>query len=171
MSGLDVALAPFEPRAHLGLLARWLARPHVRAWWGDPEAALREARTPGLEQLLITVGAAPAGYLRYERASREDLDALGFADVPTGAVDLDVLVGEEALLGRGVGSRALALLLERLRADPTVPAAGMSASARNARALRAYEKAGFARVRAYDDPEWGPSWLLLARLDGGRGRC
>ena len=109
------------------------------------------------------------GYLRWQRASREELDSLGFADVPTGAIDLDILLGEPDALDRGVGSRALALLVEQLRADPSVPAVGMSSSARNARAIRAYEKAGFARLRPYDDPELGPAWLLLLRLDGGGG--
>jgi aminoglycoside 6'-N-acetyltransferase len=167
MTRPDVALAPFEPRAQLPLLARWLARPHVREWWGDPEAALRETRIEGLGQALICVDGRPVGYLRWQRASRAELDARGFSDVPTGAIDLDVLLGEPEGLDRGVGSRALALLVERLRADPSVPAVGMSSSARNGRAIRAYEKAGFARLRAYDDPELGPAWLLLLRLDGG----
>jgi len=162
-----VALAPFEPRVHLPLLARWLAQPHVREWWGDPELALRETRIPGLSQALICVDGRPLGYLRWQRASREELVALGFAEIPTGAIDLDVLLGEQDALDRGVGSRALALLVERLRADPSVPAVGMSSSARNGRAIRAYEKAGFARLRAYDDPELGPAWLLLLRLDAG----
>jgi aminoglycoside 6'-N-acetyltransferase len=163
----DVALVPFVPRAHAPLLARWLAQPHVRAWWGEPEAALRETRIEGLAQALVAADGRPVGYLRWQRASREELDALGLVDVPTGSVDLDILLGEPDALGRGVGSAALALLVERLRADPAVPAVGMSASVRNGRAIRAYEKAGFARLRAYDDPEAGPSWLLLRRLDRG----
>jgi aminoglycoside 6'-N-acetyltransferase len=163
----DVALAPFEPRAHLPLLARWLARPHVREWWGDPEIALRETRIEELGQALICADGRAVGYLRWQRASREELDALGFPDVPTGGIDLDILLGEPDALDRGVGSSALALLIERLRADPSVPAVGMSTSARNARAIRAYEKAGFARLRRYDDPERGASWLLLLRLDAG----
>lgn len=165
MSRPDVALVPFEPRAHLPLLARWLAQPHVREWWGEPDATLRETRIEGLSQALVCVGGRPVGYLRWQRASREELDALGFADVPTGAVDLDILLGESDALDRGVGSSALAVLVDRLRGDASVPAVGMSTSARNARAIRAYEKAGFARLRAYDDPEAGPSWLLLLRLD------
>jgi hypothetical protein len=39
-----MAIAPytFEPVAedHLPLLGRWLAEPHIRTWWGDPEQAL-----------------------------------------------------------------------------------------------------------------------------------
>jgi RimJ/RimL family protein N-acetyltransferase len=39
----------------------------------------------------------------------------------------------------------------------------MCTSVHNTNAVRAYEKAGFSRLREYDDPEWGRCWFMAAR--------
>jgi ribosomal protein S18 acetylase RimI-like enzyme len=51
-----------------------------------------------------------------------------------------------------------------LRAHPSVRWAGMSTSVDNIAAIRAYEKAGFARLKQYADPEAGPCWVMLKEL-------
>jgi aminoglycoside 6'-N-acetyltransferase len=162
----DIDLVAFDPEEHLPLLERWLPQPHVRRWWGDPETNIARARRcpPAGGHVLITAAATPVGYLCWQPYRREDLEILGGRDIPDGSIDVDIFIGDLAHVGRGVGPRALRLLLALLAADPSVPLVGMCTSVDNTRAVRAYEKAGFSRVREYDDPEWGRCWFMAVRL-------
>jgi len=45
----------------------------------------------------------------------EELDAAGLHEVPDDAIDIDIAIGEEELLGKGIGSRALSILRDRRR--------------------------------------------------------
>ncbi len=159
----QVTLEPWEV-AHLARVADWLGRGHVRRWWGDPATRLAELREGGdHEQALIAVDDEPVGYLRWQRVDLADLAALGLTGIPEHAVDIDIFIGERDWLGRGVGPRALTLLLERLAARGA-PLAGLCTSVDNAVAIRAFEKAGFTRLCRYQDPEFGPCWVLSAEL-------
>ncbi len=80
-------------------------------------------------------------------------------------MDIDLLIGEPELLGHGIGPRALALLLARLRAEG-VGFAGLGTSTSNFAAIRAFEKAGFCLFRDFEDSEFGPCRYLLAQLCG-----
>ena len=94
----------------------------------------------------------------------EQVEAAGLTDVPNGLVDIDILIGDPALLGQGVGSRALELLLARLRRESPVAFAGVGTSVSNTRAVRCFERAGFRLHREFLDPEWGPCMYLIADL-------
>ena len=167
MSGASaVSLVPFD-QADARLLAEWLARPHVARWYPDPEDRIEWALKPppGGSQALIACDRGPIGYLRWQKVSRETLDSLGLFEIPTGSVDIDILIGKPGEVGRGLGPKALALLVDRLRADPTVPLAGLTPSVDNLAAQRAYEKAGFRSLREYDAPGIGRGALMVMRLD------
>jgi aminoglycoside 6'-N-acetyltransferase len=140
VSGGDaVSLTSFD-RGQAPLLADWLARPHVARWHPEPEAWLGAALNPPPDgaQALIALGAQPIGYLRWRKVSRETLDTLGLLEIPAGGVDIDILIGETDCVGRGLGPRALAALVETLRRDPSIPLAGLSPSIDNIAAQRAY---------------------------------
>lgn len=162
-----MTLQPVDPDRDLALLDRWLELPHVRRWWGDPRANRAEVRTPpaGGDHAVITVAGRPVGYVRWQRLPGPALADVGIDHVPDGMVDIDIFIGDEAFLGAGVGTEALRLLLTRLREDSGVSIAGMCTPIGNAAAIRAYEKAGFAHKRQYDDPEWGSCWIMTAPLD------
>jgi aminoglycoside 6'-N-acetyltransferase len=159
----EVTLAGFDPDAHQLLLASWLARPHARQWWGDPAVNLHEALTPaaGMGQALILMDERPVGYLRWQPMTVVELTALGLPDPPPGVLDVDVLLGEDQLRGRGVASAALRLISTRLLANPAVPFLTLYTSVDNHAAIRAYEKAGFARTVQHEDSEWGPCWVMV----------
>jgi len=151
MSGGDaVSLVPFD-RSRAPMLADWLAKPHVARWYPDPAARLEWALDPppGGAHALIDCDGRPIGYLSWRKVARETLDAVGLQAIPAGSVDIDILIGEADCVGRGLGPKALALLLDWLRADPTVPLAGLTPSVENLIAQRAYEKAGFRKLREY----------------------
>jgi aminoglycoside 6'-N-acetyltransferase len=170
--GGAVSLVPFD-RSRAPLLAEWLARPHVARWYPDPVAWLEWALDPppGGANALIVRDGRPVGYLSWRKVTRETLDSLGLQQVPAGSVDIDILIGETGDVGRGLGPKALALLVDRLRADPTVPLAGLTPSVDNLVAQRAYEKAGFRKLREYDAPGFGRGVLMVIRLNGeGLGR-
>jgi aminoglycoside 6'-N-acetyltransferase len=160
----SVDLLRFDEATHLPLLEAWLRRPHVARWFGAPESHLDFARQlpPGGGHALISSASAPIGYIRWQAVTREALDAVGLPEIPAGAVDIDLFIGEPAHMGRGIGRRALELFLARLRADPAVPLAGLTTSIKNTPALRAFERAGFRRVRQYAPPGYGVCWLLVA---------
>ena len=67
--------------------------------------------------------------------------------MPDGAVELDYLIGEPALRGRGLGSRLIAAAVaDTWRTRPEVPAVMVAVVAANVASWRAVEKAGLTRV-------------------------
>jgi len=57
-----------------------------------------------------------------------------------------------------------ALLVARIRQDPTVPMSGLTTELENTRAHRAFEKAGFRIVRQYEAPGLRRCHLMLLDL-------
>jgi aminoglycoside 6'-N-acetyltransferase len=163
--GSTVALRTFLP-SHLPLLSRWLRQPHVAPWYPEPEANLEWAASPpaGGSQAIIASGADEVGWLRWQRVDRDTLDSLGLRDVPANSVDADILIGEPALIGRGLGPAALAALIAKVREDVAVPLIGLTSSVDNHSAHRAFEKAGFRIVGEYDPNGFGQCHLLTLDL-------
>ncbi len=166
----DVDLKVFDPQADLPLLERWLRSPHVVRWWGAPELNFtvlpQRARDT---HAVITADGRPVGYLCWQRLSPSELEGAGLTDLPEDLVDIDIMIGEPELLGHGVGPRALALLLGRLRGEGT-GFAGLGTSTSNRVAIRAFEKAGFRLFGDFEDPESGPCKYMVAQLRGPADR-
>jgi aminoglycoside 6'-N-acetyltransferase len=139
---LDIELAPVRPR-DLELIRGWVRRPHVTRWWGDPDQSYADvSQHPPADQALISLDGRPVGYVLWQRPSREELATAGLATLPPDHVDVDILIGEPELIGRGIGPSALLLLLDRLRSKG-VSSVGLGTDIANQRARRAFEKAGF----------------------------
>ena len=147
--------------------AHRLARPSAcRSLVRRPEDHVAWARSPppGGSHAIIAVAGLPVGYLRWQRACRETLDTLGLSEIPENSVDVDLFLGERSWLGKGIGPKALALLLALLRDDASIALVGVSTSVENVSARRAFEKAGFRVSRQYSPPRFGACYLLLASL-------
>ncbi len=149
---------------HLALLAGWLAEPHVRQWWGDPAEEIeliRDGRITGeADGYVGFVDDAPAGYVQ----SWEPSTFVGFepwiADLSPGTIGIDIFVGPPHLIGRGIGTLLIRAFVARLRArghDRII----VDPDARNARAIRAYEKAGFVRDRLVAGHDGESDTLLM----------
>jgi len=162
----EVSLRPLDPSLDRALLEHWLELPHVVRWWGDPDVQLKSSlnRPPGADHVVIYAGEVPVGYLRWQPANIEYLESLDVLEVPRGAMDIDIYLGEPDYVGQGIGTVALRILLAMLTAEPDVPAAGMSVSLENAAAIRCYEKAGFQKHVQYQDPDFGPCWIMMTRF-------
>src|SRR5947209_4738307 len=129
-----IAFTPLE-RGHLALLHEWLQRDHVREWWGPPQtrAEVEEEYLPAIDGtepvrvFLIKLDARPIGMIQ----------ACWGADEP-GVAGLDLLIGEEQLVGRGLGPRILREFMRTIvLADPGTTAFSADPDVANGRSIRA----------------------------------
>jgi aminoglycoside 6'-N-acetyltransferase len=156
----------FRPLAEddLPLLEEWLKRPHVRRWWRDDlteslaeyRAAI-EGREP-TDHYVIFVDGRPVGMIQtYLVSDYPDWDQVVHVGPDVAGVDL--LVGEEDRIGRGLGPEILAAFV---RDHVTASSVVATVEEENRRSWRAFEKAGFRHLR--DVEEEGKPHRLM-RLD------
>ena len=148
---------------------RWLNEPHVARWWYGEGSSYREVEEEyvpyiegqePVEPYLILHGGTPIGYVQtypishdaqYARLVRVD-DSAG----------VDLFIGEERFLYRGLGSRILRRFLEEVVfADEGVEVCVIGPEPKNTAAIRAYEKAGFRYLKTIHVPgEPEPEYLM-----------
>ncbi|MBV0912657.1 GNAT family N-acetyltransferase [Anianabacter salinae] len=135
----------FRPvaRSDYPLLRRWLAEPHVRAWWGDPEEeiALIEADMDSgpTDMRIVTVDGAPFAYVQDYPAHHWPMPQ--YEAFASGARAVDTFLGEPAFAGKGHAAAYLRARAGVLR--DRFPAVLVDPDPDNARAIRAYTSAGF----------------------------
>ncbi|MBC7976839.1 MAG: GNAT family N-acetyltransferase [Myxococcales bacterium] len=141
------------------LLARWRASPQVIEWWGPPdvEAAVGALADPRVARWIVSYLGRPFAYA--QDYSPHDWDAHPFAHLPRGARGIDQYIGEPDLLDQGHGSAFVRAHCDRLFAAGA-PAIGTDPHPDNARARRAYEKAGFQVASPPIDTRWGRAILM-----------
>jgi aminoglycoside 6'-N-acetyltransferase len=145
--------------ADLPLLRRWLGTPEVRRWWDDPDdlSEFEEAFADrAVAMWIVSHEGRPFAYI-------QDYDphawpAHHFGYLPHGSRGIDQFIGEPEMIGRGHGSAFVGAHVDRLF-DRGAPAVGTDPHPDNARAIRAYAKAGFV-AGATCDTEWGLSVLM-----------
>jgi aminoglycoside 6'-N-acetyltransferase len=151
----------FRPLApdDLPLLREWLEREHVALWWRDERA---EDHLDPNEHFIIELDGRPVGMIQtYLVDDYPEWKAVVGDDPDLAGVDL--LIGEEELVGRGIGPRVLERFAREVvfgRAETTAVVATVEEG--NRRSWRAFEKAGFRHVR--DVEEEGLPHRLM-RLD------
>jgi aminoglycoside 6'-N-acetyltransferase len=146
--------------ADLPLIRHWLVTPHVAEWWHDPaeqfELISGDLDHPDMAQFIVASDRRPFGYLQCYNLSAWNA---GFGPQPAGTRGLDQFIGEPDMLDRGHGSAFVRAFADALLAAGT-PRVVVDPDPTNARAIRAYEKAGFRRERAVDTPD-GPALLMV----------
>lgn len=146
--------------ADLPLIRRWLAEPHVREWWGDPDEQFGlvggDLDEPAMDQFIVLAGDKPFGYIQCYSLTAWNT---GFGPQPEGTRGIDQFIGDSDMIGRGHGSAFIRQFVdEQFRSG--LPRMVTDPDPRNARALRAYEKAGFVRDRVVETPD-GPALLMV----------
>jgi len=110
-----------------------------------------------MAQFIVTLNNRPFAYLQcYDPAAWPDN---GFGLQPDGARGIDQFIGEPDMIDRGHGSAFIRAFVDDLFAAGT-PRALTDPSPDNARAVRAYEKAGFVRQDFVETPD-GPALLMV----------
>ena len=168
-----------DDRDDYDLVVRWRNEPHVAEWWStdDDPTPMTLARViethgsyddePWVTDCIITVGGRPAGFVQFYPWSQEADEAreLGISDAD-GSYGLDIYIGEPDMIDRGVGSRTVALLARHLFEERDATSVALVTPVGNDRAHRAYEKAGFRKVKQTLDTdvvngERRMSWLMV----------
>ncbi|MBI5322724.1 MAG: acetyltransferase [Bradyrhizobium sp.] len=139
--------------ADLPMIKRWLALPHVREWWGEPAQQFAlvsgDLDETAMDQFLVAAGGSDFGYIQcYDLTAWNS----GFGEHPKGTRGIDQFIGEPDMVGRGHGAAFIRAFVDEKLATG-VPRMVTDPDPKNARAIRAYEKAGFARDRLVDTPD------------------
>ena len=144
----------------LPLVRRWLAMPHVAEWWGEPDEQFGlvsgDLTHPAMDQYIVASGDRPFGYLQCYQMTEWNT---GFGPQPDDTRGIDQMIGEPDMIERGHGTALIRCFVENLLATG-VPRVVTDPDPTNARAIRCYEKAGFARDRLVDTPD-GVALLMV----------
>ena len=158
-----IEFRPLEER-DLPVLREWLGRPHVRRWWGDPideEMEKRLQRDATAEYIIVVDGHSVGMIQTYLVTDHPEWGAI--VGKEPGLAGADLLIGEEELIGRGLGPRVIEQFARDVvfaRSETTALVATVEEG--NRRSWRAFEKAGFRHVRDVEE-EGRPHRLM--RLD------
>lgn len=150
--------------ADLPLLRRWLETEDWRRWWGEPEAELEnlaaDLHEPAMRLWIVSHNGVPFAFMQdYAIHAWTDHP---YRDLRPGTLGIDQSIGVPAMIGCGHGSAFIRQHVARLFAEGAAFVV-TDPDPDNARAIRAYEKAGFrilekeARIT-----EWGRGQLMLA---------
>jgi aminoglycoside 6'-N-acetyltransferase len=148
--------------ADLPLVKGWLAAPHVVQWWGEPDEQFGlvsgDLEEPAMDQFIVAADDRPFAYLQcYELAVWPEH---GLGQHPSRTRGIDQFIGEPDMIDCGHGSAFIRAFVEELLASGT-PRVLTDPDPQNARAVRAYEKAGFRKDRVVDTPDGAA--LLMTR--------
>ena len=163
----------FRPLTHadLPLLHEWLNRPHVADWWEGPVALEHVVSTygadidsPVVRPLLAYRHGAPVGFAQWYRVMGADPE-WWTGETDPGARGIDQFLADAEQLGRGLGSQMVRELIRLLFADPEVTKVQTDPRPDNARAIRAYEKAGFRRLGEVGTPDGSALLMVVERSE------
>jgi aminoglycoside 6'-N-acetyltransferase len=147
-------------RADLALIRRWLETPEVVRWWGEPEVQYDlvsgDLDHRDMDQFIVSLDGHPFGYIQTYALSTWNE---GLGEHPAGTRGIDQFIGEPDMIGRGHGSNFIRRFVDKLLRDG-IPRVVTDPDPANARAVRAYEKAGFRREQMVDTPD-GRALLMV----------
>ena len=154
MQNHSISFRPLS-RADFPLLQRWLGESHVAMWWREPTGmeAIEAKFGPRIEGsdpvhvFIIDYGERPVGWIQWYRwADFTDHAAQLGADLE--AAGMDLAIGEQDVMGMGVGSRAIGKFLNQIIfAGANIRAVITDPQESNVRSLRAFEKVGFTTTK------------------------
>ena len=165
----DFTLTPLTA-ADVPLVVEWRSRPEVYRWYGGRPVDEEHIRTRHLEsdepvhRCIVRYRGDPIGYLQFYEYTDEWKPAVGLA-ADEEAWGIDLFIGEPHLHGKGVGTALVRGVAERLAAERGAERVLIDPHVDNQAAIRAYQKAGFRKVRllpSYERMrgEWKDAWLM-----------
>ncbi len=155
----DLRLRPLRLPDDIEAALRWYADPEVlRLSEGD---ATEPYSATTIEQMYEAL-AAEAEVFVIEVQTRAGWRPIG--DATLGKRGMPIVIGEAECRSRGLGTRTLALLVERARVLGWDELVTNEISLSNERSLRMFERAGFVRLELVRDEGGEPALSMRKRL-------
>jgi AacA4 family aminoglycoside N(6')-acetyltransferase len=167
----DLVTLRFMTEHDIPMLHDWLNRPHIVGWWGGERPTVAQVRNKYLPRIMAeecvtpyiaTLDQRPIGYA-------QSYIALGSGDgwweeeTDPGVRGIDQSLSEATDLGKGLGTKMVAALVDLLFLDPAVTKIQTDPAPTNFRAIRCYERAGFRQVKSIVTPDGPAIFMLHAR--------
>ncbi len=176
---MNITFIPLA-ESHFLLLMKWLQAPHVKMWWDQdvqwtPElikekygyyvnvSKLVHNNHGKLEQkpihaYIICLSDIPIGYIQYYNVHDFTRDQYqDVSELPKSCAGLDWYIGEIEFVGKNIGSKALALFLDK-HVFQKFDYVFVDPDAANMAAIKAYEKSGFRKMK--DQKGIGEIWMI-----------
>lgn len=174
---------PIDEHDDLARIVAWLNDPEVGRWWEGVTVTYDDAfvRAQFLDEdwavrAIVEHEGRPIGFQQwYALDGPEEDEWRGAYGIPmgSGAYGIDQFIGESRLHGKGLGSAQVRAVSDWLLGSdgPGATFVVTDPIVENERAVRAYEKAGFEKVRVLPDHEAldrvkRDSWLMERRPRG-----
>ena len=170
-----------DDAADYELISKWLTDSRVLEFYEGrdnpfPPARVREEYSPralrggGVTACILHCEERPVGYMQfYPVASDDDRRSYGLdrADAGSNIFGADQFIGEPDYWNRGIGTRAVLLLVSYLFSTQHAAAVVVDPHAGNGRAIRCYEKSGFRKIKILPGHELHEgalrdAWLMRA---------
>lgn len=160
----------FKPvtRADYPMLRDWLALPHVRMWWGDPEyeiSLIEEEIDGDLCDMRVVCADAPFAFVQDYPAKAYGSPQYGY--LPDDARGIDTFLGDPAYLGRGHAAAYLKARATQLL-DAGAPVVVVDPDPKNTRAIAAYQRAGFVPGDIFPGDDGDPVLVMEMKPRGAK---
>jgi RimJ/RimL family protein N-acetyltransferase len=152
----------FRPIQHadLPMLHEWLRRPHVAEWWGKtPSMEEMEeeflpiiAGNPNHRCFIARRNGNPTGFIQFYVAAAFHDEGWWLDEHDPGVRGIDQFLAHPDELNKGYGTQMVKAFVKMIFSDPSVTRIQTDPVPGNARAIRCYEKAGFAASHEADTP-------------------
>jgi aminoglycoside 6'-N-acetyltransferase-1b/aminoglycoside 6'-N-acetyltransferase-2 len=157
----------------LPMLHEWLNRPHIAEWWGGekkcptldeviehymPRVLGQESVTP----YIAVIEDEPIGFAQSYIAI-EDADGWWEDETDPGVRGIDQSLAHPTQLNRGLGTKLVRALVDRLFLDSSVTMIQTDPAPENIRAIRCYEKAGFVQKKVVTTPDGPAVYMVQSR--------
>lgn len=160
-------------KSHFPLLLKWLNTPHVKNWW-DPEIdwtpvlidqkyttyvdgfKLQDGEKRAIQAYIVCEATIPVGYIQIYNAY-DFPRATPLINLPAQLAALDIFIGEESALHKGLGAKIITEFLAQHH-DFAYTHILVDPDRDNIAAIRTYENAGFRIVAEHKDAN--ELWML-----------
>lgn len=169
-AGLRIRRLTDSP-ADIAVMAKWLSDPRVLEFYEGRDNPHDEEKVrqvfiadKTIDACLIEYEGRPIGYVQFYGLDEDGMAEYGLAPGPV-AYGMDQFIGEPEYWGRGIGSAMIRLVVEYLVRERGAGRVVMDPVTTNLRAIRAYEKCGFRKVRLapakeFAEGQWRDCWIM-----------